>query len=128
MTKPEFNRIMNFIVLDFCVIVCLMTIGLFMFGNVRENGDSNAASNYGIFILPLIPIILIALGLIQMTKAYFKSKNVWLSSLTPSILAIIAVWLKPTLGYILVSCLLFIIFYSILKQLLHSNFSTKTHV
>jgi len=95
---------------------------------LKKNGDSNAASNYCMFILPLIPIILIALGLIQITKACLKSKNIWLSSLAPSVLAIIAVWLKPTLGYILVSCLLFIIFYSILKQLLHSNFSTKTGV
>ncbi len=36
MTKPEFNRIMNFIVLDFCIIACLVTIGLFEFGNVEE--------------------------------------------------------------------------------------------
>jgi hypothetical protein len=128
MTKPEFNRTMNFIVLDFCVIAFLVTMGLFEFGDVKENGNSNAASDYGMFILPLIPIILIALGLIQITKAYFKFKNIWLSSFAPSILAIIAIWLKPTLGCILISCLLLIIFYSILKQLLHSNFSTKTNV
>ena len=128
MTKLEFNRIMNFIVVDFCIIACIMTIGLIIFGNIEENGDSNAASNYSLFIIPLIPIILIALGLIQITKTYLSSKSIWLSSLTPGVLAIISIWLKPTLTCILISCLLLIIFHSVLRQLLFSKQSIKTRL
>ena len=126
MTKPEFDSMMNSIVIDFCFIFCIEIFGLIAFGTIQENGNQNTGSLYGLFALPLVPVILIALGLIQVTKSFLKAKNTWLSSFAPSVLAIIAVCLKPFLGCVLISCLSLIILCSILKQFLYVKSPTKT--
>ncbi len=106
---------MNSIVFDFCIICCIEIIGLIEYGSSRENDYFNAGS---VYVLLFIPVILVALGLIQFVKSFVRNEHIWLSSLAPTLLGIVAIWLNSTFRYILLSCLLLVIIYDISKRFL----------
>ena len=116
MNRNVLNKIMNSIVIDFLILSFIITICLLIFGNFKENGDINAGSMYGLFIIPLIPIIVIALGMIQIAKNSLAHKINWLGHLTPLSFLILIFWLSNFQTQILFSTLILTITYSFLKR------------
>jgi hypothetical protein len=91
---------------------------LVIIGNYKEHGDSNAGSMYGLYILPAIPIIIVALGLITASNIYLKSSRRWLSVLTPLVLMVSAFWLDHHEINFLMTILVTSIAYCIIKRVL----------
>jgi hypothetical protein len=118
MTKAEVHTTLNKISVDCIILIGLLLPMLVIIGNYKEHGDSNAGSMYGLYILPAIPIIIVALGLITTSNIYLKSSRKWLSILTPLILMISAFWLDHHEIKFLMTILVTIIVYSIIKRVL----------
>ena len=119
-TKSNFDSIMNRIVKDTLLVACVIIIGLIAYGTIKEHGDQNAGGMYGLFIIPLIPVVLIAFGIIQISKKYLSLKTSWLSSFMPLIFLVLTTWLKTNEAYILTVVLFFIVFFSCMKHLFKS--------
>jgi hypothetical protein len=118
MTKADVHRTLNKITIDCIILIGLLLPMLVIIGNYKEHGDSNAGSMYGLYILPAIPIIIVALGLITASNIYLKSSRRWLSILTPFVLMVSAFWLDHHEIKFLMTVLVTIIVYSIIKRVL----------
>jgi hypothetical protein len=118
MTKADVHTTLNKITIDCIILIGLLLPMLVIIGNYKEHGDSNAGSMYGIYILPAIPIIIVALGLITASNIYLKSSRRWLSILTPLVLMVSAFWLDHHEIKFLITVLVTIIVYSIIKRVL----------
>lgn len=112
---PPILKIMNSILIDCSILVPFFILGLLIFGSLNENGDSNAGSMYGLFILPIIPVILLALTIIQITRVYFKTVPISATCLTPVVLLLIGIGLSSIEFYILLSVIGTIIVFSFVK-------------
>jgi len=117
-TKPDFNTIMNVIVKDSLIVTFIVGFGLIVYGTYKESGDQNAGSMYGLYIIPLVPVILIAEGIIQVSKKYLSLKMTWLGLLSPVILLVLIAWLNDFEAHVLTLVLLFIVVFSFMKTLL----------
>jgi hypothetical protein len=118
MTKADVHTTLNKITIDCIILIGLLLPMLVVVGNYKEHGDSNAGSMYGFYILPAIPIIIVALGLITASNIYLKSSRRWLSILTPLVLMVSAFWLDHHEIKFLMTVLVTIIVYSIIKRVL----------
>jgi hypothetical protein len=118
MTKADVHTTLNKITIDCIILIGLLLPMLVIIGNYKEHGDSNAGSMYGLYILPAIPIIIVALGLITASNIYLKSSRRWLSILTPLVLMVSAFWLDHHEIKFLMTVLVTIIVYSIIKRVL----------
>jgi hypothetical protein len=118
MTKADIHTTLNKITIDCIILVGLLLPMLVIIGNYKEHGDSNAGSMYGLYILPAIPIIIVALGLITASNIYLKSTRRWLSILTPLVLMVSAFWLDHHEVEFLMTVLVTIIVYNIIKRVL----------
>lgn len=115
MTNSDFDKTLNGIAIDSIILIVITLIGLVVFGTVHEHGDQNAGSMYGFWILPAIPIILISLGLIAASKFCLHPRMKWLNSVVPLVLLVCGLWLNQTEMKILLTILLIIISYNLLK-------------
>ena len=115
-TKLKFDKTMNGIVVVFMILFIFILIGLVGVGTSIENGDSNAGSMLAVvYMFPLIPSILLSLGLIQVCKKFLQYEKQWIASLIPIIFIISSFWLKSFNIYILTGFILVIVIYSLLK-------------
>ena len=121
-TKPDFDTIMNTIVKDTLIVTFIVGFGLIVYGTYKESGDQNAGSMYGLYIIPLVPVILIALGIIQVSKKYLSFKMTWLALLSPVILLVLIAWLNDFEAHVLTLVLLFIVVFSFMKAVLRQLF------
>ena len=94
MANADLDRALNKITVDCVILIVIISLCLVIYGTYEEHGDSNAGSMYGLFIIPAIPLIIISLGLIEISSFYFKPQKSWLSNLTPLILMIPAILLN----------------------------------
>lgn len=121
MTNSDFDKTLNGIAIDTIILTVINLFSLIIFGTVQEHGDQNAGSMYGFYIIPVIPVILLALGLIQASQFYLKPKMAWLTSLTPMVFILFGFWLDATDIKILITVLAIIIIYSLLKGVLKGS-------
>lgn len=112
---PPVVKIMSSILIDCFILIPFFILGLLFFGSVNENGDSNAGSMYVLFIFPIIPLVLIAFALIQVTRIYFKTVSIWVSCLSPAALLLLCIWLDTFTSYILLSVIGTIVVFSLAK-------------
>ncbi len=117
MGNADSNRALNKITVDGLILIVLMIPCLIFYGTYKEQGDSNAGSMYGLYIFIAIPLIIISLGLVAISAFYFKPQRSWLSSLTPLILMVPAIWLNKNWGEILITVVLINIIYSAFKPI-----------
>lgn len=117
MANANLDRTLNKITVDCLILIVLILPCLIVYGTYEEHGDSNAGSMYGFYIFPAIPLIIISLGLIAMSTFYLKPQKSWLSSFTPLILMLPAIWLNKDWIEILMTVLIMTIIYSAIKPM-----------
>lgn len=121
-TKSKFDSTMNKIVKDCIIVSSIIILGLLIYGTSKVHGDLNAVGMYGPFIIPLILMVLLGLGMIQICKMYLKAKMKWFSFQIPMALLVFTIWLKPTEAYIFTAVLIFIVLFSFIKCLIQYLF------
>lgn len=70
MLNRTIYAVLSRVAVDSCILVGINLLGLLIFDTVQESGDANAGSMYGLFIIPLIPLIIVSVGTIQLAKGY----------------------------------------------------------
>jgi hypothetical protein len=125
MTKADVHITLNKITIDCIILIVLLLPILVIIGTYKEHGDSNAGSMYGFYIFPAIPVIIVSLGLITASNVYFKPSKRWLSILTPLVLMVFAIWLDLHVVKLLITVLLTIIVYTIIKNVLIKSSAYK---
>ncbi len=117
MNRIDFDRTMNSIVKDFIVLFVFLLIAIVGLGIRLEHGDVNSGSMLGVvYVFPLIPIILLSLGLIKICESFFKNHIKWIASFAPIVLIIGSFWLKPFNTYILAAIIVVICLYFFFKK------------
>ena len=117
MTNLDLDRALNKIAIDCLTLIVLILPCLIIYGIHEEHGDSNAGSMYGLYIFPAIPLIIISLVVVAISTFYFKPQKRWLSSLTPLILIVPAIWLDKNWIEILLIVVLITVIYIAFKPM-----------
>ena len=107
----DLDRALNKITVDCLILIVLILPCPIIYGTHEEHCDSNAGSMYGLYIFPAIPLILISLVVVAISTFYFKSQKRWLSSLTPLIFMVPAIWLDKNWVEILLIVVLITVMY-----------------
>ncbi|NEU06834.1 hypothetical protein GZH53_00780 [Flavihumibacter sp. R14] len=111
-THDSFNRI----AIDSTILFGVGLVTLISLGTFLENGDINAGSMYGLFILPLLPLIIVSLGLIELSKGWLSGSKRWVAPFAPLILVLGCPWLEPFNAYLLVGTVISIILLNLAKH------------
>lgn len=117
MLNHRIDVVLNRIVSDSCILICINLLGLLIFGTVQESGDTNAGSMYGLFIIPLIPLIIVSVGIIELAKRYCNFSH-RVSSLVPLCLVIFGIWLDQKRLTLFIAAICLVVLYSVLKPVL----------
>jgi nicotinamide riboside transporter PnuC len=117
MANVDLDRALNKITVDCLILIVLILPCLIIYGTHEEHGDSNAGSMYGLYIFPAIPLIIISLVVVAISRFYFKPEKRWLSSLTPLIFMVSAIWLDKNWVEILLIVVFITIIYIAFKPM-----------
>lgn len=113
MTNHKVDAILNRIVIDSCLLIGITLLGLLIFGTIHEHGDTNAGSMYGLFIIPLTPLIIVSMVMVELAKRYFNFY--WVGSLMPLFLSVFGIWLDHNRVPIFIATIVLVVLYSVLK-------------
>lgn len=117
MLNRTIDAVLNRVAVDSCILICINLLGLLSFGTVQESGDTNAGTMYALVIIPLIPLIIMSVGMIELAKGYcnFSHRG---SSLVPLCLVIFGIWLDQKTSIIFIAAICLVVLYSLFKPLL----------
>ncbi|WP_237487859.1 hypothetical protein, partial [Hufsiella arboris] len=111
------DKTLNSIVIH-CIILCfLLFVGLIIIGINIAYGGSNSGGMYGLYVLPLIPIVLLALAFVKLGERVTNSNWQWAVSFIPSILLVALIWLDAFGSYVFAGTIALIITYTLIRRL-----------